>query len=210
MVPEDPHGRQADWQRLVDLLGPFHTQAAGLARRLAGSADEGDDLFQEAVLRALGALPGLRDPSRFRPWFFAILLSVHRNRTRRSFWRRFVPIDAGWAPGAEPAGEDGAAWEIARQQAARVSRALASLPPEQREAVVLFELEGFGIEEIAALQKVSPSAVKSRLARGRARLGRIYERWGFGPGRRGAAAREASAQMTPAFATTPLEEKGHD
>jgi hypothetical protein len=49
--------------------------------------------------------------------------------------------------------------------------------------VVLFELEGFSIEEIAALQQVSASAVKSRLARGRARLRRIYERWGLGPGR---------------------------
>ena len=91
-----------------------------------------------------------------------------------------------------------------------MSRALARLPAEQREAVVLFELEGFGIEAIAAVQKVSPSAVKSRLARGRARLARIYERWGFGPGRRDAAARESSAKMTPAFVTAPLEEKRHD
>jgi predicted DNA-binding protein YlxM (UPF0122 family) len=45
--------------------------------------------------------------------------------------------------------------------------------------VVLFEIEGFSIEEIAAMQEVSISAVKSRLARGRDRLRRHYEKLGF-------------------------------
>ena len=66
-------------------------------------------------------------------------------------------------------GEDGGNWEQERQRAARMAAALAKLPGVQREAVVLFELEGFGIEEIAALQRATPSAVKSRLARGRER-----------------------------------------
>ena len=45
-----------------------------------------------------------------------------------------------------------------------------------REAIVLFELEGWQVDEIAALQRVSASAVKSRLARGRARLRAYYQR----------------------------------
>jgi RNA polymerase sigma-70 factor (ECF subfamily) len=171
--------RPSDAERLLELLGPFHSQAAAVARRLARSTADGDDLFQETALRALVALPTLRDASRFRSWFFAILLRVHRNRTRRSFWQRFLPLDAQVQD--EPAGEDGAAWEEERIRARRVARALAVLPPEQREAVVLFELEGFSIEEVAALQQASVPAVKSRLSRGRARLRRIYERWGFGP-----------------------------
>lgn len=210
--------QQPDWQRLVDLLGPFHAQAAGVARRLAGSAADGDDLFGEAVLRAFGALPDLRDASRFRPWFFAILLSVHRNRTRRSFWRRFLPLDSGagldagrrpesGAPERDPVGEDGSTWEGERQRAQRVSRALATLPAVQREAVVLFELEGFSIEEIAALQRVSISAVKSRLARGRARLRRIYERWGFGPGRAPAPTDPAPHVAAPVLARLTQSEE---
>ena len=170
--------RTQDGERLVELLGPFHAQAAGVARRLARSADDGDDLFQEAVLRALDGLPTLRDASRFRPWFFAILLRVHRNRSRRSFWRRFLPMEAERP--VEPVGEDGQAWEEERMRARRVSRALGALPAEQREAIVLFDLEGFSVEEVAVLQRASVSAVKSRLSRGRARLRRIYERWGFG------------------------------
>jgi RNA polymerase sigma-70 factor, ECF subfamily len=173
------------WERLLELLEPVHDRAALSARRLAGSAHDGDDLLQEAMLRALDALDGLREEARFGSWFYTILLSVHRNRARRSFWKRFIPVETGMPAGSEPAGEDGALWEEERVRAARVSRALGALPAEQREAVVLFELDGLSIEEIAALQRVSPSAVKSRLARGRTRLRRTYERWGFGSAKAG-------------------------
>jgi len=172
------------WKRLIDLLGPVHDQAAATARRLGRSETDGDDLFQEAVLRAYEKLPTLRDESCFRSWFYSVLLSVHRTRYRRSFWRRFVSLEgAEDTPGIDPVGEDGALWDEQRRGAERVSRALATLPSVQREAVVLFEIEGFSIEEIADLQKVSNSAVKSRLARGRERLRRHYERTGILPDR---------------------------
>jgi RNA polymerase sigma-70 factor (ECF subfamily) len=167
------------WQRLIDLLRPFHSQAAATARRLSRSAEDGDDLFQEAVLRAYEKISTLRDESSFRPWFYSVLLSVHRNRSRRGFWRRFLSLERKDGKSIDVAGEDGAAWDEERRGAERVARALASLPHEQREAVVLFELEGFSTEEIAAIQKASVSAVKSRLSRGRERLRRYYRRLGF-------------------------------
>jgi RNA polymerase sigma-70 factor (ECF subfamily) len=146
---------------------------------LSRSAEDGDDLFQEAVIRAYDKFPALRDESRFRPWFYSILLSVHRNRSRRGFWRRFLSLEGKDGKSIDVAGEDGASWDDERRGAERVSRALAGLPPEQREAVVLFEMDGFSIEEISAIQKVSLSAVKSRLSRARKRLRRHYERLGF-------------------------------
>jgi RNA polymerase sigma-70 factor (ECF subfamily) len=167
------------WRHLIDLLRPFHDQAAATARRLSRSAEDGDDLFQEAVIRAYEKLSGLRDRSRFRPWFYSVLLSVHRNRTRRGFWRRFLSMERKDGTSIDVAGEDGASWDDERRGADRIARALARLSPEQREAVVLFELDGFSVEEIAALQSVSVSAVKSRLARGRERLRRHYSRLGF-------------------------------
>lgn len=94
-----------------------------------------------------------------------------------------------------------------RRRARRVSGALARLPALPREAVVLFELEDFPVEEIAVLQRASVPAVKSRIARGREKLRRFYERLGFheegaGPVRRkrkpatGTAARGDSARPT--------------
>jgi len=159
-----------DFERLVTLLGPLHARARTTARRLCRSNADGDDLFQEAVLRALDHLAELRDENRFRPWFFAVLLSVHRRRSRRSFWRRLLPLDQIVVEPASP----GAAPDL--EGAERMARALATLPPDHREAIVLFELEGMTLEEIAELQQASIPAVKSRLVRARARLRRHYQR----------------------------------
>ncbi len=171
---------RARWQRLLELLRPVHDRALGTARCLARSGPDGDDLFQEAVLRAFRKLPALRDEARFAGWFYAVLVSVHRSRSRRAACRRFLSLEREMAGGWDAPGEDGAERADEHGRAERASRALARLPAVQREAVVLYELEGFSVEEIATMQQVSPSAVKSRLARGRARLRRHYERLGFG------------------------------
>ncbi len=163
------------WRRLMVLLEPMHEQAVATARRLSRSQADGDDLYHEALLQAFERIHFLRDESRFRSWFYAVLFNRHRDRSRRSFWRRFLPWEAAFPDGdpAITASEDA---EDRVTRAGRASRALATLPPEQREAIVLFEIEGWSIEEIAASQTVTLSAVKSRLARGRERLRRWYER----------------------------------
>jgi RNA polymerase sigma-70 factor (ECF subfamily) len=163
-------------QELVALLAPVHDEARRLARRLCRSDHEGDDLFQEAVVRALEKLPALRDRELFRFWFFRILVTSHYSRARRSFWRRFTPLEHDDT--ARAVGDDGAAWAEQRFRAARVRTALTRLPAEQRAAVVMFELHGFTVEEIATIQGASVPAVKSRLSRGRDQLRRYYERIG--------------------------------
>ena len=173
-VPTD-----ARWQRLIALLEPFHEQAAATARRLCRSAADGDDLYQETVLRAYEKLHTLRDETRFRSWFYVTLIRRHRTRLRRSFWTRLLPWEAAFPDGADPVGENGEAWAERSGNAARMSRALASLGAEQREAIVLFELDGFSIEEIAEMQQSSVPAVKSRLSRGRKHLRQWYERRGI-------------------------------
>src|SRR5262249_37776735 len=140
--------------------------------------------------------------------FYTILLSVHRNRTRRWFWKRFVSFEEA-PPESEPAGDDGNDWEDERWRAERASRALAGLSPEQRETVGLFEIDGYSVEEIAAFQRVSQSAVKSRLVRGRARLRRTYERWGLSPERARAGAERGSDRNASPLAGALPEERRH-
>lgn len=171
--PEESSER---WTRLLALLAPVHERTRTTARRLARTHADGDDLYQEAVLRAHSKLPSLRDESRFPGWFYAVLLSVHRSRARRAAWRRFLSLEREMERGFDPPDAAGGAEAEERWRAERASRALSSLPAVQREAVVLFELEGYSIEEVAAWQKASVPAVKARLQRGRARLRRHYER----------------------------------
>jgi RNA polymerase sigma-70 factor (ECF subfamily) len=160
------------WNELYDLLGPIHDDVQLFARRIAGSNAEGDDVFQEAVLRAARKLPTLRDRGKFRAWMCSVVVSVHRTRCRRAFWKRLIPRDE--APAAEPVGDDGSRWVDDRASASRATAALACLSPPQREAIVLFELQGYSIEEIADIQATSLSSVKSRLTRGRDRLRAYY------------------------------------
>lgn len=164
------------WDELIALLAPVHDQAVQFARRIARSTADGDDLFQEAVVRAGLKLATLRDKERFRPWFHQVIVSVHRSRARRGFWRRLVSSDAPEAARqlAEQVGEDGARAADERAGAESAARALADLPAAQREAIVLFELMERSVEEIAEIQRSSVPAVKSRLARGRQRLRHHY------------------------------------
>lgn len=166
-------------ERLRQLLAPVHDRALAFARSISGSRAEGDDLYQEALLRALTKLDTLRDDGAFRPWLYRVLISVHRNRSRRAFWRWLLPIgDAEADDHDEPALHDLRASDWSPDAASAVGRArkaLAALPADQREAIVLFEIEGWQVDEIAAAQRVSASAVKSRLARGRARMRAHYE-----------------------------------
>lgn len=154
-------------QRFHRLIVPRHDAALAFARGLCRSRADGDDLFQAALMRALDKLDDLRDDDAFKAWFYRILVSVHRNRCRVAFWRRLVPfVDDRRDP--EPPIDE------ALGGAARARLALATLPPEQRETIVLFEIEDWTVDEIAALHQVSTSAVKSRLARGRDRLRAVY------------------------------------
>jgi RNA polymerase sigma-70 factor (ECF subfamily) len=168
--------------RFRRLLEPVHDRALAFARCLCRGSADGDDLFQEAALRAFARLDTLRDEAAFRAWLYQIIVSVHRSHCRRALWRRLIPFGA--AAEAAVAGLDRDGHALYRTSAApdagdaiaRADAALGKLPAVQREAIVLFEIEGWRVEEIAACQRVSVSAVKSRLARGRARLRRHYQK----------------------------------
>lgn len=162
------------WDVLGPLLAPVDASARLFARRLARTVADGDDLYHEALLRALAKLPTLRDPARFRPWLFQVILNVHRSRARRGFWRRLVSSSDDAAPLPEAADLAPVALAEHRAGADRAARALAALPAVQREAIVLHELSQFTVEEVAELQGCSVSAVKSRLVRGRASMRAFY------------------------------------
>lgn len=155
-------------QRLRRLLEPVHDRALAFARSIARSRDDGDDLFQEALVRALAKIEGLRDDRAFRGWLYRVIISVHRDRYRRAFWQRLLPLTS------EPATTGSHEDELGAAERARA--ALATLAHEPREAIVLHDIEGWRVEEIAALEGTSVSAIKSRLSRGRDRLRQVYER----------------------------------
>ncbi|HEY2964366.1 MAG TPA: sigma-70 family RNA polymerase sigma factor [Pyrinomonadaceae bacterium] len=158
----------------------------GLLYRLTESSEEARDLTQETFLRAFQSISHFRGESDLRTWIYRIAINQARNRWR--WWRRrrrdsTVSIDDASGNGqVSPAGtlksdtasnpeKDALAHE--RERALR--RALGSLKPVYREAVVLRDIEGLAYEEIAIALDINVGTVKSRLARGRQELRRMLE-----------------------------------
>ncbi|MBC8466142.1 sigma-70 family RNA polymerase sigma factor [bacterium] len=148
-------------------LKPIYEDLVRFSWSLSGSKSDGDDLLQESLLKAWKAYAKLREPDRFKSWMMIIISNTHRSIYRKTWWKRLVGLDAV-AEIASPQKLDYSEKEI-------IHWALKKLSPVQREAVVLFEVMGMTVNEIADHQKVTQSAVKSRLARGRQNLREHYE-----------------------------------
>ena len=134
------------------------------ARALTGNRDAADDLVQDTLERALARSTLFRPGGNARAWLFAIMHNVFVNQVRSAASRRTIALD----PDAlEQAGQDGAHDGLAVRD---IERALALLPAEQREVVLLVGLEALSYADTARVVGVPVGTVMSRLSRGRERL----------------------------------------
>ncbi|MBI3042560.1 MAG: sigma-70 family RNA polymerase sigma factor [Betaproteobacteria bacterium] len=142
--------------------------------RMVGSRDEALELMQEAFIKAWQALPGWRPEAQFRTWLFSIASNTATDSLRRRKVVEFVPLDEDYdVPGeaADPAGQ-----LQAKQRLRALEAALNRLPDDQREIVLLREIEDMSYSEISAALGISEGTVKSRLARAREALVGHYRR----------------------------------
>jgi RNA polymerase sigma factor (sigma-70 family) len=153
-----------DRDLLAELLRRHWDTAVFLAARVLGSYDLARDAAQEAAIAAMTDLERLRTPDRFGAWFCGIALNVSRRWMRQLRSETPALLDrASEHPGPEEAAE-------AADLAARVRCAVAALPNGQRQAVMLFYLQGLSHREVAADLRISVGAVKARLHQARAAL----------------------------------------
>ncbi len=156
-------------------LEPHYNDALQYCRALCakGIPSEAEEVLQEALLKALTGYAGLRDPSRFRSWLFQIITRTFYSTVRGAFWKRFTSLQQASNPEFRDVESMPAVYARDEPHDERwmLYQALATLSPKQRAALLLFEIGGFSIQEIANIQKVaSISAVKSRLSRARKKL----------------------------------------
>jgi len=137
-----------------------------VALRTLRDRDEAADALQEALLSAYRAAGSFRAESAVTTWLYRIVVNACLDRVRRRQARRTVALPEK-GPG-EPAEMRDRIAE--RDTAMTVEVALGLLPFEQRAAIVLVDIEGYSVAETALLLNVAEGTVKSRCARGRARL----------------------------------------
>lgn len=154
-----------------DAIVERHEAAVARFLRTLGG-DEIDDALQETFIAAWRSAGAYNGTGTVRSWLLSIARNVHRHSKRRRVDEpsTFVPLDAlaeraGWGcDPAEPRRMDAA---LARDE---VERALAMLPDDEREVLVLRELEELSGDETARLLGLSLPAMKSRLHRARIHL----------------------------------------
>lgn len=163
--------------RFDEVMLPHLDAAYNLARWLSGSGAEADDVVQEAYLRAFRLFAGYTDDNA-RAWLLTIVRNTWFTQWRQMRRDAASPIDdatrasddvlSGWR---DDSGDNPENILVRQQDVALVRRALALLPVEFREVVVLRELEGLSYKEVAAVMGIPIGTVMSRLARGRLLLG---------------------------------------
>jgi RNA polymerase sigma factor (sigma-70 family) len=165
--------RRGDRKAFAALVEAHYPQLLAVCRGMVGRGDLAADAAQEAVLTAMLALDRLRQADRFGPWLVGIGLNFCR-RLLREQCRDPISLDDlfGGAQGVEPpdAGPGPAEVAESRALAARVRAAVATLPPGQRVAVVLFYLSGLTQAETAQHLGTATSSVKTRLHKARTAL----------------------------------------
>jgi RNA polymerase sigma-70 factor, ECF subfamily len=132
-----------------------------VALRTLGDREDAADAVQDALLSAYRSAARFRGESAVTTWLHRIVVNACLDRVRRRQVRPTVPL-----ADTEPA----AAAPVDSDTAVDVRAALASLPAEQRVALVLVDVQGYPVAEAAAILGVPEGTVKSRCARGRARL----------------------------------------
>jgi RNA polymerase sigma-70 factor (ECF subfamily) len=154
--------------RLGTLFDTHHQRLFRLARRLSRSAEDAHDLVQETFLRAARAPRSIPDGhSREEAWLVRVLINICRDRWRWTAVRQKSADDSD----VETIGTSSP--EAAMIARALVQHALQRLAPRRRAIVILYELEGTGIKEIAKLLGVSAVTVRWHLSVGRREMARV-------------------------------------
>lgn len=148
------------------LLPRLRRFAAGLTRGLA----DGDDLCQITIERALRSRNQWAEGTRLDSWMYRIMRNIWIDEVRASSRRRqtFVAEEEGVGVGAGGGQEQ-------RVELSMVDRAMARLPDEQREAILLVMVEGYGYAEAAEIIGCPIGTLTSRLIRGRDALQKLLE-----------------------------------
>jgi RNA polymerase sigma-70 factor (ECF subfamily) len=155
----DPHA-------FAELVRRHRDRMWAVALRTLRDPEEAADALQDAFISAFRAAASFRAESQVTTWLHRIVVNACLDRVRRRQARPTVPLPET-GPG-EPAADGDAMAD--RETRLVVGEALAALPDEQRVPIVLVDVEGYSVADTARMLGIAEGTVKSRCARGRAKL----------------------------------------
>lgn len=158
---------------------PHRDALYGHALALTRNADEAEDLVQETTLRALRGFDSFRSDGPVRAWLLTILrnlfINSYRTRVRAP---RSVSLDSLENPDPIVPVQPGPERQVfSRMEHEALSQAVANLPADYREVLVLSDMRGMSYQEISEHLEVPIGTVRSRLSRARSRVRRALFAW---------------------------------
>ncbi len=160
-----------DVEAFALLVDRHHSRLARYAFHLLGSDAEAEEAVQDSFVRAYRSLSSYKEQEQFGAWIMRIL--VNRCRTRLAREKRREETAAAWVREAEQFFPFEPSERLAMRD--ELSKALAHLPTEQREAVVLRYADELDYHEISSITGANISALKMRVKRGCERLRALLE-----------------------------------
>ena len=157
--------QQAFLERAMEQYGKA---TYNFAYRLTGNAADASDLTQEAYIRVYRAWASFKPGTSFLSWIYRIVTNLHRDELRRRKTRYHEETPTAIQPIEE---------YVEGHLSEPVSKALAALPPEQREIVLLADVEQCSYQEIGLIVGCSIGTVRSRLHRARGQLRKLLNHY---------------------------------
>lgn len=156
---------------LAELFERHNRQVYGLFYRMSGSRELSEDLTQDVFLRILRYRETYQPHTSFTPWMYGIarnaFIDQMRKRRPESAWEDGMPEMQSQEPAADERLR-------ARQETEILERALASLPADKREVLILSRYQDLRYEEIGRILGCEPNAVKQRVFRAVKLLGEKF------------------------------------
>jgi RNA polymerase sigma-70 factor (ECF subfamily) len=159
-----------DADAFTTLVARHRDRLWAVALRTSGDREEAADALQDALLSAYRNAASYRGEAAVTTWLHRVVVNACLDRMRRRKVRATVPLPDDRFEGDHAAMAEPRDAIAERELAVEVERALAALPPDQRAAIVLVDLEGWNVADAAVALGCPEGTVKSRCSRGRARL----------------------------------------
>jgi RNA polymerase sigma-70 factor (ECF subfamily) len=168
--------RAGDERAFEEIMLLTQRRVALVAWRILGDAEETKEAVQETFLRLFRHLGRYDERRDFFGWLFRITVNVCRDlETRRRRWRMFAPLDDAREVCSNAIGADETLTR--REDVVLLRRAIDALPPKEKLALVLRDMEELSTEEVAAILGSRPATVRVQISKARAKLRRWIDAW---------------------------------
>jgi len=159
-----------DREAFAELVRRHRDRLWAVAMRTLHDREEAADALQDALLKAYRSASGYRGEAAVTTWLHRIVVNACLDRVRRRQARPTVPLPGESFEDEGHRRPEPASPSVDHDTHLVVRQALAQLPEEQRAALILVDVQGYPVAEVAVILGVAEGTVKSRCSRGRARL----------------------------------------